>query len=228
MTLDVITSHYQPDHPRALCVLPKSQVDNLDEKLHQANSLSQPKACVGLPWGFTTTTKRQTPSSLPRGVRPALRKREKKTISSLPRISMSHTFLLLHFFSIMVFWSHSSALASALPSITPTLRPLHAKLFIVCQARRADHQNYMTGWHKSLLLLLSNSSWAGKYVAPFSIWSVLKSDLSCKEPALFCRIDDWQTCALLQNDSRLRKSKRFQTAGSNGIQNASSDVGSMI
>lgn len=53
---------------------------------------------------------------------------------------------------------------------------------------------------------LRNSSQAGEY-APFSIWSVLKSDLSCKKQASLYRIDEWQSCAWLVNDSCLHKSK---------------------
>ena len=52
--------------PRPPVCYPKSQVDNLgepDEKLHQANSLNQPRACIWPRWGFKAT-KSQTPNSL--------------------------------------------------------------------------------------------------------------------------------------------------------------------
>lgn len=53
--------------PGRLCATQKAKLitwASRDEKLHQANSLSQPRACVWPRWGFRATTKSQTPNSL--------------------------------------------------------------------------------------------------------------------------------------------------------------------
>ncbi len=167
---------------RAACVLPKSPVDNLGQL--GMKSCIKLRAWVSrrLVFGHGEDSepqqkdKLQTASNLPPSQRRQANSEERGRISSLPHISCTKPHSFSYFISFLPWFSdhiHPSA--------------PHFVHFTLSSGLHAEHDNTWTiriTWHKSLLLLLGNSSQAGECAPLFSISSVLKSDLPCKKQAL--------------------------------------------